>query len=66
MKLECFQATTWFCKIYQTDVKLSAKERDAARQTHASPSCNLNGKNGDPNDAEQRKNGQKMARHLQL
>lgn len=49
------------CKIYQTDAKLSAQERDAARQTHASPSCNLNAANGVPNDAKQRKNGQKMA-----
>ena len=48
-------------KIYQTDAKLSAQERDAARHTHASPSCNLNAAKGVPNDAKQRKNGQKMA-----
>jgi len=63
LKFERLKVTlaTCFPKIYQTDTKLLAKEQYAARQTHASPSCDLNAANGAPNDADQRKNGQKLA-----
>ena len=40
--------------------KLSAKEQDAARYTHASPSHDLKAGNGVPNDADQLKNSQKL------
>ena len=43
---------TCFPKIYQTDTKPFAKEQDAARQAHASPSYDLNAANGAPNDAD--------------
>ena len=43
LKQDCLKVTltTLLCKIYQTAPKLSAKEQDAARQTHASPSHDL-------------------------
>ncbi len=54
LKFERLKVTLATClsKIYQTDTKLFAKEQDAARQTHASPSYNLNAANGVPNDAD--------------
>ena len=63
LKFERLKVTlaTCFPKIYQTDTKLFAKEQGAARHTHASPTYDLNAANGVPNDADQRKNGQKLA-----
>jgi len=54
LKFERLKVTlaTCFPKIYQTDTKIFAKEQDAARQTHASPSYDLNAANGVPNDAD--------------
>jgi len=54
LKFEPLKVTlaTCFPKIYQTDAKLLAKEQDAARQTHASPSYDLNASKGVPNDAD--------------
>ncbi len=54
LKFERLKVTlaTCFPKIYQTDIKHFAKEQDAARQTHASPSYDLNAANGVPNDAD--------------
>lgn len=62
LKQDCLKVTltTLLCKIYQTAPKLSAKEQDAARQTHASPSHDLKAGNGVPNDADQLKNSQKL------
>jgi len=54
LKFERLKVTLAMCfpKIYQTTTKPFAKEQDAARQTHASPSYDLNAANGVPNDAD--------------
>ena len=54
LKQDCLKVTltTLLCKIYQTAPKLSAKEQEDARQTHASPSHDLNAVNGVPNDED--------------